>query len=74
MKLCEELSHPKERAIMGALFDCCYSIGELKLRSIMEVIKLMFPRLSNRRRSDPRDVCNAQQLGVEDSIFPPSNP
>ncbi|KAI9574344.1 general substrate transporter [Boletus coccyginus] len=24
-----ELSHPKERAIMGALFDCCYSLGSL---------------------------------------------
>ncbi|KAI9574381.1 hypothetical protein HD554DRAFT_30230 [Boletus coccyginus] len=24
-----ELSHPKERAIMGALFNCCYSIGTL---------------------------------------------
>jgi len=31
MKLYKELSHPKERAIMGALFDCCYSIGKLKL-------------------------------------------
>jgi hypothetical protein len=30
-------------------------------------------RLHSSRWSDPRDVCYAQQLGVEDSIFPPGS-
>ncbi|KAI9574379.1 general substrate transporter [Boletus coccyginus] len=30
-----ELSHPKERAIMGALFDCCYSIGSLTAAGVI---------------------------------------
>ena len=30
INLCEELSHPKERAVMGCLFNASYDLGELK--------------------------------------------
>ncbi|KAI9574380.1 hypothetical protein HD554DRAFT_2165878 [Boletus coccyginus] len=30
-----ELSHPKERAIMCSLFDCCYSIGSLTAAGVI---------------------------------------
>ena len=30
INLCEELSHPKERAVMGSLFNTSYYLGKLK--------------------------------------------
>ena len=30
INLCEELSHPKERAVMGSLFSASFNIGKLK--------------------------------------------
>ena len=30
INLCEELSHPKERAVMGSLFNASYDLGKLK--------------------------------------------
>ena len=43
-------------------------------RDQREGMKAILLRLYNRSWSDPRDVCYAQQLGVEDSILPPSIP
>ena len=30
INLCEELSHPKERAVMGCLFNTSFDLGKLK--------------------------------------------
>ena len=73
INLCEELSHPKERAVIGCLFSISYDLGKLKWWSSTGFFKLICPRCCSCCWGDPRDVCYDQQLGVENSIVPSSS-
>ena len=57
-ELHEELSHPKERAVLCSLFSASYDVG--KLKTVYRVSKLIPRRLRARCRGDTWDVCHDQ--------------